>query len=127
MARNSFKIPWPPSVNSMYINRRGSYKRIRTHEARSYVDTVYALTRQCRPHDDARVKVTMWLYPPDNRKRDIDNILKASLDSLTKAGLWWDDSQIDDIHVMKRNPSKTNPRIEVFSENLTNNPFNSLD
>jgi crossover junction endodeoxyribonuclease RusA len=34
-------------------------------------------------------------YPPDRRRRDLDNIQKAILDSLEKAGAYNDDSQID--------------------------------
>ncbi|WP_159137369.1 RusA family crossover junction endodeoxyribonuclease, partial [Citrobacter braakii] len=33
-------------------------------------------------------------YPPDARRRDIDNYNKALFDALTHAGIWEDDSQI---------------------------------
>ena len=33
------------------------------------------------------------LYPPDARRRDIDNYNKALCDALTHAGVWEDDSQ----------------------------------
>jgi crossover junction endodeoxyribonuclease RusA len=36
-------------------------------------------------------------YPPDRRKRDLDNHLKALLDSCTLSGLWEDDSLIDQL------------------------------
>jgi crossover junction endodeoxyribonuclease RusA len=40
------------------------------------------------------LSVSIIAYPPDRRRRDLDNILKSLLDSCTHAGLWLDDSQI---------------------------------
>ena len=49
-------------------------------------------------------KVAVWIefYPPDNRKRDMDNQFKCLLDSLVKAGCIEDDSHIVEIHAFKR-------------------------
>lgn len=41
------------------------------------------------------------LYPPDRRKRDIDNVLKALLDALQHAGCYEDDSQLDDLRIVR--------------------------
>jgi crossover junction endodeoxyribonuclease RusA len=38
--------------------------------------------------------VEILLYPPDNRRRDIDNYTKGLFDALTHAGVWEDDSQV---------------------------------
>lgn len=43
-------------------------------------------------------------YPPDARRRDLDNVLKCTLDSLVHAGLMEDDSQIKHIDVEMRDP-----------------------
>lgn len=40
------------------------------------------------------VSVIVTLYPPDRRRRDLDNFNKALFDALTRAGIWQDDSQI---------------------------------
>jgi crossover junction endodeoxyribonuclease RusA len=40
-------------------------------------------------------------HPPDKRRRDLDNILKCLLDSLTHAGVWDDDSQVDELAVIR--------------------------
>jgi crossover junction endodeoxyribonuclease RusA len=44
--------------------------------------------------------------PPDNRRRDLDNVLKAMLDSLAAAGFYADDSQVCSIRIT-RGPSYT--------------------
>jgi crossover junction endodeoxyribonuclease RusA len=38
--------------------------------------------------------VEILLFPPDARRRDIDNYNKALFDALTHAGIWEDDSQV---------------------------------
>jgi crossover junction endodeoxyribonuclease RusA len=52
--------------------------------------------------------IAMWIHatPPDRRRRDIDNILKAPLDALEKAGVYKDDSQIEQLNVFKHRPMK---------------------
>lgn len=50
---------------------------------------------------DSRVKINVRVYPPDRRKRDIDGYLKALLDSLTHAGVWLDDEQVDSIYITR--------------------------
>lgn len=40
------------------------------------------------------IKVKLTFYPPDRRRRDLENFEKTFNDALTKAGLWLDDSQI---------------------------------
>ena len=47
------------------------------------------------------VRVVIEAFPPDRRKRDLDNVLKSLLDSLTHAGVWEDDSQIQDLRIYK--------------------------
>ena len=42
-----------------------------------------------------RLSMTMTLFPPDKRRRDLDNAFKAPLDALAHAGVYEDDSQID--------------------------------
>ena len=44
--------------------------------------------------------------PPDNRKRDIDNLLKPLLDSLVEYGVIPDDSMIFDLRIQRFDPVK---------------------
>jgi crossover junction endodeoxyribonuclease RusA len=45
------------------------------------------------------IKVEIIAYRPDNRKRDLDNLLKAALDGMAKGMLYQDDSQIRDLSI----------------------------
>lgn len=41
--------------------------------------------------------------PPDNRRRDLDNLLKGTLDSLQHANIYPDDNQIDKLKIERTN------------------------
>jgi crossover junction endodeoxyribonuclease RusA len=44
-------------------------------------------------------RVEIAANQPDNRRRDLDNYLKAPLDALMSAGVYEDDSQIVDLRI----------------------------
>lgn len=46
-----------------------------------------------------RIHLHVKAFPPDRRKRDIDNLLKILIDCLQDCGLFEDDSQIDKITI----------------------------
>lgn len=48
-----------------------------------------------------RLDVAIYAFPPDKRRRDLDNLLKSCLDALTHAGVWLDDSQIDVLQIRR--------------------------
>jgi crossover junction endodeoxyribonuclease RusA len=48
---------------------------------------------------DMPLKVQCWLFPPDKRRRDMDNAWKVVADSLTKARVWQDDSLIKSLNL----------------------------
>jgi crossover junction endodeoxyribonuclease RusA len=48
-----------------------------------------------RPPAGGRIALCMDAFPPDRRRRDLDNIQKPVLDALQHAGIYQDDSQID--------------------------------
>ena len=49
-----------------------------------------------------KVAVSIEIYPPDKRKRDIDNVLKVLNDSLVEANVIEDDSNIDVLHIERK-------------------------
>ena len=46
-----------------------------------------------------RLAIAVTLFPPDRRRYDLDNRLKAVLDSLTEARVWEDDRHVKIIHL----------------------------
>jgi crossover junction endodeoxyribonuclease RusA len=86
-------IPYPPSTNRYYRNVAG--RTLISREGRVYRDTVVAILRAARIKPrTGPLAVHVELYPPDRRKRDVDNALKAINDSLQHGGAFHDDSQI---------------------------------
>lgn len=53
-----------------------------------------------------KIRATLLVYPPDKRRRDIDNIPKAVFDALGSNGLYPDDSQIHDLRIRKMEVDK---------------------
>ncbi len=97
-------LPWPPTVNTYW---RHVGPRVLISEAgRAYRATVQGLVLESRIRRviraEKRFSVAIDAHPPDYRRRDIDNILKALLDALTYAGVWDDDSQIDHIDIRRK-------------------------
>jgi crossover junction endodeoxyribonuclease RusA len=93
-------LPWPPSINHYWRHTRNGHYI--SAEGKAYRDAVRAIVAAGGAQTLSwRVAVTIAAYPPDRRRRDIDNVLKALLDALTHAGLWTDDEQIDDLRIVR--------------------------
>jgi crossover junction endodeoxyribonuclease RusA len=60
----------------------------------------------------------MDAYPPDHRRRDIDNLIKATADALQHAGVYEDDSQVDLLVVRRCEPDRPRGHVEVRVEEL---------
>ena len=70
-------------------------------EGRNYRKAVadQVLIQRGAKHYEGKLKVTIEAWRPDNRRRDLDNLLKAVLDALTHAGVWTDDGLIVDLRI----------------------------
>lgn len=92
-------LPWPPSVNRYWRTFQG--RMIISAEGRAYRKAVadQVLIQRGAKHYDGKMKVEIEAWRPDNRRRDLDNLLKAALDGCTHAGVWEDDSNIVDLHI----------------------------
>lgn len=101
----SITLPYPPAANNLYAVVRG--RKILSAAGRIYQQTVRkTLMEQRTPPfmPDARIAYELQVFPPDKRRRDLSNVLKAFEDALTKAGIWGDDSQVDYLVVRRMKP-----------------------
>lgn len=93
-------LPFPPSVNHYWrhtmVNGRPVVLLSKVGRAyRKTVDSLVPLMGQMA----GSLSFTAVFCPPDNRRRDLDNLLKAIIDALQHAGVYRDDSQIREINI----------------------------
>lgn len=100
---NEYRItlPWPPGNNHLFSVFRG--RKIKSKKGREYTSAVtQQITEANQQYQLAgRLKVKILAYPPTRARRDLDNLFKAPLDSLTHAGVIADDSLIDDVRMVR--------------------------
>ncbi len=117
-------LPWPPSVNRIWrsVKIRGSGRVLLSREGREYRRAVKIALRACTrvlgAYFSRPVSVQIAAHPPDARRRDLDNVLKAVLDAITHAGVWDDDRRVDDLHIW-RMPPVAGGRIDVVIASCT--------
>lgn len=107
-------LPFPPTLN--HNVRSGYGMRFRTRQYRAFIENVYWIWRTEGPrrwNKQRRYAVVIVAYMPDKRKRDLDNIIKPTLDALTHAGAWDDDSQVDSITILRAGVRTEKPGIEI--------------
>ena len=95
-------LPWPPTVNDYYkMTRQGQrYLHMTVREYREKV--ALAIHEQAAGLTlDEPLFMEVYLFVPDRRKRDVDNYMKGLLDALTEAGLWEDDSLVNQLHIYR--------------------------
>ena len=117
-------LPWPPTVNSywrhrvtgklatVYVSTDGqAYRKAVNLCLMEHGIKTYAI------EGDLRVEIEV--FPPDRRKRDLDNLLKSLLDSLTHAQVWKDDNQISDLRIFRNKQIAGMVKVRVYeaSEN----------
>ena len=96
------ELAYPPSANHYW--RYVNHQVLKSIEARAYIKDVgkiWMVSRQKAFTKDQRLKLEVLAMPKDKRKRDLDNLLKIICDSLESAGVFANDSQIDEI-IIKR-------------------------
>lgn len=103
-------LPFPPSVNHYYRTFHG--RTLISRAGREYRRAICGLLARSpglggsdwvrKPPGGGRIALAMDAFPPDRRRRDLDNLLKCTQDSLAHAGVYDDDSQIDLLTVTRR-------------------------
>ncbi len=107
------ELPYPPTVNTywrMFNNRMIISKKGR--EYRNAVNTAI-IEQKANKKLEGRLRIHIAASMPDKRRRDLDNINKAALDGLQNAGVYLDDSQIDELIVV-RGPIEPPGSLEVL-------------
>jgi crossover junction endodeoxyribonuclease RusA len=95
------ELPFPPSVNHYY--RRVGPRTLISREGRAYREKVCSLLAALRvPIFTGPLDVEIEVFPPDRRRRDLDNLQKSLLDSLQHGELYEDDSQIAKLTIEKQ-------------------------
>jgi crossover junction endodeoxyribonuclease RusA len=75
----------------------------RTEKVKKYVQDVgyLILHQRVKPLANTRLRLELYVYPPDNKQRDLDNVCKAVLDALQHAGVYADDFYIQQLYVQR--------------------------
>lgn len=97
----TFNLPWPPSANHMFVN--AGKRRFRGKQYVAFVGMVANIVEREKivSMGSKRLAIAIWLHAPNRRKVDIDNRVKPVLDALQRAGVYDDDSQVDELHIYR--------------------------
>ena len=119
----ALELPWPPSINHYY--RHVGPRVLISRDGRKYRETVAAIAKQSGAKMlEGPIAMCGVFYPPDRRRRDLDNVGgKVLIDALQGAGLFQDDCQIKRINLEMREPMPPNGlayiRISEYEQNRT--------
>ena len=123
VGRVRIELPWPPTVNTYY--RHVGPRVLISKKGREYRKLVaqMAMIHRWEKFGAKRLSVVIKAYPPDKRRRDLDNLQKSLFDSMQHAGIYDDDSQIDYFSIERMSQSKYGiVRIEI-EERIGEEPF----
>lgn len=93
-----FSLDYPPSVNSYWKRNSNGGVRVSARGVK-YKHTVKILLHG-REKLTGRLKGRFVVNVPDRRRRDLDNTLKALLDSM-QGHVFLDDEQFDEITIVR--------------------------
>lgn len=103
----TLELPYPPTTNNLYATVRG--RRVLSKAGREYKATTAWLVKARRQGAlplGGRLGFRMIVHCPDRRRRDLSNLLKVVEDALKDGQGYFDDSQIDELHVLRDAPLK---------------------
>lgn len=97
-------LPFPPTMNHYWrhVELHGRRAVLISKSGREFRSRVVRANTGNGDPVRGPIRVTVFVWVPDRRKRDLDNLLKPLLDACTYAGLWVDDSQIVDLRIKRR-------------------------
>ena len=112
----AFDLPVPPSVNRYY--RHVGYRVLISREGRRYRMMCVSRLAGSVEKFTGPVRFSVDVYPPDRRRRDLDNLLKSLQDAIVHAGVMADDSLIKSLHMEMRDPVPPEGFVHVHIETL---------
>lgn len=112
------ELPLPPTINSYYQYR--GFRRFVGPEGKKFkADVAQIVGKVPTRFGNSRLSLTIHLHFRDKRRADISNRVKALEDALVQAGLFDDDSQIDEEHTYRSSiikEGKTSIEIKVLPD-----------
>jgi crossover junction endodeoxyribonuclease RusA len=116
MSTITLTLPMPPTINTYYGMRLrgGRFVKPAGIAFRRAVAEIVAAAGY--PLVEGRIAMFVAIHPADRRSQDLDNRAKSLQDALTHAGVWLDDEQIDDLHLVRREVIKGGMVKVVISE-----------
>ena len=117
-------LPYPPSVNTYW--RANGNRRFISKAGVLFKQAVreYISGGNLPSFGSSRLAVGIVVCPRSKRRFDLDNLLKAILDSLQDAGLYEDDEQVDELRIVRGEPCSGGSCIveitKIDTSNLTN-------
>ena len=118
MKEVKLELPWPPSINRIWktTSKGGWYS---TTEAKNYRQLIVYMAASQKLQGafpkGVKIQLNVSAYPPDNRKRDLDNLAKVVCDGLQDAGVYNNDSQIKILHMEMREVRKGGMIVLIIS------------
>ncbi|MBQ9536595.1 MAG: RusA family crossover junction endodeoxyribonuclease [Desulfovibrionaceae bacterium] len=124
-------LDFPPSVNERWLGC-GKNTHITKSTAAFELSSAYRIMSLRGQKKLPRAKITgpialiIYLRPPDNHRRDIDNYIKAINDALTKGNVWDDDSQVKSFLPQWLKPDPSKKRGETIVTIIYGSEYNKI-
>jgi crossover junction endodeoxyribonuclease RusA len=117
MSAITLTLRWPPTINHYYVrSKRGMFIG---PEGQAYRVHVIEKLREAGARAlEGPLRMSINAFPPDKRRRDLDNILKALWDALQRGGAFNDDSQIKSLRANMLEVEKPDGKVVVTIQEI---------
>lgn len=106
------RLPFPPVNHYRYALNDGDIRaKEREYQSSVAASVIEQLRRLPKPTEEL-LAVQVSLFPPDWRRRDADNCIKALFDALTHAHVWKGDNQVMRV-LVKFGPIVKKGKVEI--------------